>query len=90
MKTAKDAFQRLVDELTAGELPVKSLPPVEAWTPPLSGRMDLVIRRDGSWVHEGSVFQRQPLVKLFASILKRDGDGGELVGRKSIVADGGN
>ncbi|MCB1668462.1 MAG: DUF1285 domain-containing protein [Porticoccaceae bacterium] len=74
MKTAKDAFQRLVDELTAGELPVKSLPPVEAWTPPLSGRMDLVIRRDGSWVHEGSVFQRQPLVKLFASILKREGD----------------
>lgn len=36
--------------------------------------MDLVIRRDGSWVHEGSVFQRQPLVKLFASILKREGD----------------
>jgi hypothetical protein len=35
--------------------------------------MDLVIRRDGVWVHEGTPIGRPELVRLFASILKRDG-----------------
>lgn len=30
-----------------------SLPPVEKWTPPLCGDMDLVIKSNGDWVHEG-------------------------------------
>lgn len=33
-----------------------------------------MIRADGSWLHEGGVIQRQPLVKLFASILRREED----------------
>ena len=49
-------------------------PPVEKWDPPLSGDMDMVIRSDGSWVHEGGVIRRHGLVKLFASVLKREGD----------------
>ena len=51
-----------------------SLPPVESWNPPLSGDIDIVISREGLWYHEGGLIKRQPLVKLFASILKREGD----------------
>ncbi|WP_430462527.1 DUF1285 domain-containing protein [Thalassolituus sp. LLYu03] len=36
--------------------------------------MDLTIRKDGTWWHEGSKFEREKLVRLFASILKREGD----------------
>src|SRR3990167_6989729 len=51
-----------------------SLPPVHLWNPPLSGDIDIRIARKGDWYHEGTRFQRQALVKLFASILKREGD----------------
>lgn len=51
------------------------LPPVEDWNPPLSGRMDLVIDEQGRWRHEGSLIQRESLVRLFSSILKREQDG---------------
>lgn len=49
-------------------------PPVRKWQPDLSGDMDLIIRRDGRWIHEGTEIRRKPLVNLFASILKREGD----------------
>jgi hypothetical protein len=49
-------------------------PPVAKWNPELSGDMDMVIRSDGSWVHEGTEIKRLPLVKLFASILRLEGD----------------
>lgn len=52
----------------------KKLPPVEKWNPPLSGDLDLVIKRDGTWLHEGSPIQRQELVRLFSTVLKREGD----------------
>jgi len=50
-------------------------PPLHLWHPPLSGDMDILIRRDGSWLHEGSPIRRQSLVRLFASILRREEDG---------------
>lgn len=49
-------------------------PPVQKWQPDFCGDMDLVIRRDGRWIHEGTEIRRQSLVDLFASILKREGD----------------
>ncbi|AOS97872.1 hypothetical protein AUP74_02475 [Microbulbifer aggregans] len=49
-------------------------PPVHKWDPDLCGDMDLTIRRDGTWVHEGTEIQREALVRLFASILRREGD----------------
>lgn len=52
----------------------KGLPPVHLWNPPLSGVMDMVITRDGRWIHEGGEIRREGLVKLFASILKREGE----------------
>lgn len=50
-------------------------PPVETWQPSLSGDMDIRIDVSGDWYHEGSKIQRQPLVNLFASILRREDDG---------------
>ncbi len=50
-----------------------SLPPVEQWNPPLSGDMDMVIKADGRWVHEGDEIKRPKLVRLFSTILKKEG-----------------
>lgn len=52
----------------------RALPPVEKWNPPLSGNIDIVIRRDGTWLHEGTPILRKALVRLFSTILKREGD----------------
>ena len=61
--------------LLATQLPTdRPLPPVECWHPPLSGTMNLRISRDGVWHHDGAPIQREALVRLFASILRRDDD----------------
>ncbi|MDG4650625.1 DUF1285 domain-containing protein [Roseibacterium sp. SDUM158017] len=50
------------------------LPPVHLWNPPFCGDIDMEIRRDGTWFHEGTPIGRKPLVRLFSTILKREGD----------------
>jgi hypothetical protein len=52
----------------------KGPPPVHLWDPPFSGDIDIRIARNGTWFHEGSEIARVELVRLFASILKREGD----------------
>ena len=52
----------------------RRLPPVERWNPPREGRIDIRIRRDGTWLHEGRPFTRMALVRLFSTVLRRDGD----------------
>jgi hypothetical protein len=49
-------------------------PPVEEWNPPYCGEMDLVIKANGQWLYQGSVFKRLSLVKLLASVLKKEDD----------------
>ena len=49
--------------------------PVEKWNPEYCGEMDMVIKADGSWWHEGSQITRRGLIDLFASILRKDEDG---------------
>lgn len=45
--------------------------------PPVDhGDLDMRIGRDGTWYYRGSPINRLPLVKLFASVLRRDPDGG--------------
>lgn len=53
---------------------VKQYPPVYNWNPPYSGILDITIMANGDWYHEGIKFTRQSLVKLFSSILKKEGD----------------
>jgi hypothetical protein len=50
------------------------LPPVASWNPPDLGSIDIRIARDGRWYHEGDLLQREALVKLFATVLRREGD----------------
>ncbi len=49
--------------------------PVHLWDPPFCGDIDLVIRRDGVWVHEGGPIRRPAMVRLFASVLRLEDDG---------------
>ena len=52
----------------------KGPPPVHLWNPPFCGDIDIRIARDGTWFYLGTPIGRAPLVRLFASILKREGD----------------
>jgi uncharacterized protein len=52
----------------------KGPPPVHLWNPDFCGDIDMEIRRDGSWFYMGTPIGRPALVRLFASILKREGD----------------
>lgn len=49
-------------------------PPVERWNPPFCGDLDMQIRRNGDWFYESTPIGRPALVRLFASVLKREGD----------------
>ena len=51
----------------------KGLPPVHLWNPPYCGKLDIRIARDGTWFYLGTPIGRPQLVKLFSSILKREG-----------------
>ncbi|MBS7704446.1 DUF1285 domain-containing protein [Chelatococcus asaccharovorans] len=53
--------------------------PVDQWHPPFCGAIDMRIAADGTWFYEGSPIRRPALVKLFASILRKDPDGYVLV-----------
>lgn len=73
-----------VPEAQANEAPdaaprKRGLPPVHLWNPAHSGQIDIVIRKDGQWVHEGAVISREALVRLFSTILRKDPDGYWLV-----------
>lgn len=48
--------------------------PVHLWNPPFCGDLDMRIARDGTWFYQGTPIGRAPLVRLFANILKREGD----------------
>src|SRR5450759_1156163 len=52
----------------------KGPPPVERWNPPFCGDIDMRIAADGTWFYQKTPIGRLALVKLFASVLKREGD----------------
>ena len=59
----------------ATQAPGRGLPPVHLWNPPHCGDIDIVIRRDGTWLHENSPIGRPELVRLFSTVLRKDPDG---------------
>jgi hypothetical protein len=68
---AGDALGRLraaLGEQRSGKGP----PPVERWNPPFCGDLDMRIAADGSWFYMGTPIGRPALVKLFASVLRKD------------------
>ncbi|GAW34677.1 hypothetical protein RA2_01729 [Roseovarius sp. A-2] len=52
----------------------RGLPPVHDWNPPFRGDLDMRIARDGTWFYQGTPITRPALVRLFSTILRRDGD----------------
>src|SRR5690242_17516993 len=48
--------------------------PVHLWNPPFCGDLDMRIAADGTWFYLKTPIGRPALVKLFASVLKREGD----------------
>ena len=52
----------------------KGLPPVHLWNPPFCGDIDMRIARDGTWFYQGTPIGRKPMVRLFSTIIRRDGD----------------
>jgi hypothetical protein len=48
--------------------------PVHLWDPPFCGDLDMRIARDGTWFYQGTPIGRPGLVRLFSSILRKDGD----------------
>lgn len=51
----------------------RGAPPVHLWNPPFCGDLDMRIARDGTWFYLGTPIGRPELVKLFSSILRKDG-----------------
>ena len=61
------------------QAPGRGLPPVHLWHPEHCGEIDIVIRRDGLWFHDGTPIGREALVRLFSTVLRKDPDGFHLV-----------
>ena len=57
-----------------GRLAARGAPPVHLWNPPFCGDLDMRIAADGTWFYLKTPIGRPALVKLFASVLKREGD----------------
>ncbi|HTN30243.1 MAG TPA: DUF1285 domain-containing protein [Pseudomonas sp.] len=62
----------LLSQIPSGE--GKNLPPVHLWNPPFCGDIDMRIARDGTWFYLGTPIGRKPMVKLFSSVLRKDGE----------------
>ena len=52
----------------------EGIPPVHLWNPPYCGEIDMRIATDGTWFYQQTPIGRPALVKLFASVLKREAD----------------
>jgi len=66
-------------------------PPVESWNPEHCGDSEMRIASDGTWYHQGAPIGRPAMVRLFATILRREADGGYVlvtpVEKLSIAVD---
>lgn len=72
---ATDQLNRLFSDLLGSQQKSSSsAPPIHLWNPTSCGDIDIYIDREGRWFHEGGEIKRPQLVRLFASILLREGD----------------
>ena len=54
-------------------------PPVERWNPAHCGDSEMRIARDGTWYHQGQPIGRDAMVRLFATVLRREPDGSHVL-----------
>lgn len=69
-ETSLDQVQKLINEARSTQYP-----PVESWSPPHERDIGLKIDAAGRWFYQNSPIERAALVKLFASVLRREEDG---------------
>lgn len=62
------------DDLLAQIPKAKGPAPVHLWNPDFCGDIDMRIARDGTWYYQGTPIGRKPMVRLFSTIIRRDGD----------------
>lgn len=80
MTAPGNAMERLMAALGGGGPgKARGAAPVERWDPPFCGDLDMRIAADGTWFYLGTPIGRPALVKLFSSVLKREGDAHFLV-----------
>lgn len=72
---ANDQTKRIEEQLEAARSAFDGRPPIEKWQPELSGDIDIHIQRDGTWIYRGSPLAREAMMRLFATILRREDDG---------------
>ena len=51
----------------------RSIPPLDQWHPKHCGAMDLKVKANGEWWHEGQLIKRQSLIDLFSTVLWKEG-----------------
>lgn len=69
------SLEKISEQLnTLSNEKISKTPPVELWDPPYCGEIDITIKSNGDWFYNGTIFKRLPLVKLFASVLKKEED----------------
>ncbi len=75
-KMTQNIVSPTAEGIAASALAAKTrgLPPVHLWDPPDCGDLDMRIARDGTWFYNGTPIGRPELVKLFSTILRKDGD----------------
>lgn len=78
-KTGLDGVAQAAQNAQRGAAGARGLPPVHLWHPEHCGEIDIRIRKDGVWFHEGSPIGREALVRLFSTVLRLDPDGYHLV-----------
>ena len=69
-----DLAGQSLDQLAA-RIADRALPPVERWNPDHCGDSEMRIARDGTWYHQGNPIGRDAMVRLFATVLRREPDG---------------
>ncbi|WP_439107557.1 DUF1285 domain-containing protein [Congregibacter sp.] len=70
-----ETLQNLLNSIVSATAGLPEPEVLARWSPALSGDIDICIRADGSWTHEGSPINREGIVRVFASLLRRENDG---------------
>ena len=70
-----DALSQYIKS-TKGTREGRAIPPLEKWHPEDIADMDLIIKANGEWWHEGGQMTRESLVSLFATILWKEENNG--------------
>ncbi len=69
--TTPESLLKLVEQAQQSD---QGLPPVHKWEPDNQQDIDMRIARDGTWYYQDSPIRREKMVRLFSTIIRRDGD----------------